>query len=47
LPAAIEGKHDSLDELPETVIEVIHCVRTDPGRLSERWFRDVIATGPR
>src|SRR5215831_15601749 len=44
-PAAIEGKHDSLDEVPETVIEVIHHVRTDPGRLSERWFRDVIAAG--
>jgi len=44
-PAAIEGKHDSLDELPETVIEVIHRVRSDPGRLSERWFRDVVATG--
>ena len=44
-PAAIEGKHDSLDELPEIVVEVIHSVRTDPGRLSERWFRDVIAAG--
>jgi len=44
-PAAIAGKHDSLDELPEAVVEVIHRVRTDPGRLSERWFRDVIATG--
>jgi len=44
-PAAIEGKHDSLDELPEIVVEVIHRVRTDPGRLSERWFRDVIAAG--
>jgi hypothetical protein len=47
LPAAIEGKHDSLDELPETVIEVIHRVRSDPGRLSNRWFRDVVASGLR
>ena len=44
-PATIAGKHDSRDELPETVIEVIHSVRSDPGRLSERWFRDVVATG--
>ena len=44
-PAAIEGKHDSLDELPEIVVEVIHSVRTDPGRLSERWFRDLIGAG--
>ena len=46
-PVAIDGKHDSLDELPEIVVEVIHRVRTDPGRLSERWFRDVVASGLR
>jgi len=45
--ATIAGKHDSRDELPETVIEVIHRVRSDPGRLSERWFRDVAAAGLR
>ena len=44
-PAAIEGEHDSLGALPETVIEVVHRVRTDPGRLSERWFRGVLAAG--
>ena len=44
-PTAIEGHHDSLSALPETVVEVIHRVRTDPGRLSERWFRGVIAGG--
>lgn len=44
-PAAIDGKHDSLGALPEVVAEVVHRVRTDPGRLSERWFRGVIAAG--
>jgi len=44
-PAAIEGTHDSLGALPETVVEVIHRMRTDPGRLSESWFRGVIAAG--
>jgi hypothetical protein len=44
-PAAVEGTHDSLGALPETVVEVIHRVRTDPGRLSESWFRGVIAAG--
>ena len=44
-PAAIEGKHDSRGALPEIVVEVVHRVRTDPGRLSERWFRGVIAAG--
>ena len=44
-PAAIEGKHDSLGVLSEVVVELVHCVRTDPGRLSEHWFRGVIAAG--
>ncbi len=40
-PAAIEGTHDSLGELSEVVVEVVHQVRNDPGRLSERWYRGV------
>ncbi len=44
-PAASEGKHDSLGAMPEVVVEVVHRVRTDPGRLSEKWFRSVIAAG--
>jgi hypothetical protein len=44
-PAAIAGEHDSLGALPESVIEVVHRVRNDPGRLSERWFRDLIGAG--
>lgn len=44
-PAAIEGTHDSLGELSEAVVEVVHRVRNDPGRLSERWYHGVIAGG--
>jgi hypothetical protein len=44
-PAAIEGKHDRLGALPDIVVEVVHRVRTDPSRLSERWLRGVIAAG--
>jgi hypothetical protein len=44
-PAAIVGRHGSLGELPDIVVEVVHLVRTDPGRLSEAWFRGVIAAG--
>jgi len=43
--ATIGGKHDSLGELADIVVEVVHRVRTDPARLSERWFRGVIAAG--
>jgi hypothetical protein len=44
-PLAIEGTHDSLGQLPEIVVEVVHRVRTDPGRLGEGWYRSVIARG--
>jgi hypothetical protein len=44
-PAAIEGRHDRLGDLPESAVEVVHRVCTDPVRLTERWFRDVIAAG--
>jgi hypothetical protein len=44
-PFAIEGTHDSFGQLPDIVVEVVHCVRTDPGRLGERWYRSVITGG--
>ena len=42
---AVDGTHDSLGGLPEIAVEIAHRVRTDPGRLGERWYQDVIARG--
>jgi hypothetical protein len=44
-PAAVAGAHDSPGALPESVVEVVHRLRTDPGRLGERWFRNVLSGG--
>jgi hypothetical protein len=44
-PAGIEGRHDSLGWLSDSVVEVVHRLRTDPARLGERWVRDVLAGG--
>jgi hypothetical protein len=44
-PAAVAGSHDSLDELPEIAVEVVHRIRTDPVRLTRRWFEGVIEAG--
>jgi hypothetical protein len=44
-PFAIEGIHDSLGQLPEIAVELVHRVVTDPGRLGERWHRGVIKGG--
>ena len=42
---AVRGEHDSAASLPETTVEAIHRIRTDPARLSRRWFDGVIAGG--
>jgi hypothetical protein len=44
-PFAIEDTHDSFGRLPEIAVEVVHRVRTDPGRLGERWYRGVVTGG--
>lgn len=44
-PSAVEGIHDTQTDLPANVIDVIHRIRTDPGRLSRRWFDDALASG--
>lgn len=44
-PRAVAGEHDTLSALPPTAVEAIHRIRTDPGRLTRRWFDEVIAAG--
>jgi hypothetical protein len=44
-PSAIAGQHDSLKALPEPIVEQIHAIVSDPGRLTRRWFDGIIASG--
>jgi len=44
-PLAIEGEHDSDLSLPAPVVEVVHQLVNDPGRLSHVWFDKVMAAG--
>jgi hypothetical protein len=48
-PAAVAGDggggHDCLGSLPPAAVEVVHRVCTDPGHLTEGWYRGVIADG--
>jgi hypothetical protein len=44
-PAAISGAHDTLGTLSKSAVEVIHRVCTDPARLSEQWFHQVLSGG--
>jgi len=44
-PFAVEGNHESLGVLPNPVVDVIHRILTDPGRLTKRWYEQVLASG--
>ena len=37
----VSGRHDGLGALPENVVEVVHRIATDPGRLSRQWYESV------
>ena len=44
-PFAITGEHDVAGKLPGPVVEVVHRVRTDSGRLTRSWYEGVLASG--
>ena len=44
-PYTIEGNHNSLGELQDSIIEIIHRIVTDPARLKRQWHEDVLASG--
>lgn len=44
-PNAVQGDHDTLGVLPQSVVDVAHRIRTDPARLSKPWFDSVVGGG--
>ena len=44
-PYGVDGDHDSLGDLAENIVEVIHRVVSDPGRLMKKWYGDCLASG--
>ena len=40
-PNSMQGVHDVLNDFPADVIEAIHRLSTDSGRLSEKWVTDI------
>lgn len=44
-PYTIDGEHDSGGVLPENVVEVIHRLSTDSGRLRKAWFDEIMTSG--
>jgi hypothetical protein len=44
-PYTVPGVHSSLGELDEVVVDVIHRVSTDAGRLTQKWVQDCFEKG--
>ncbi len=44
-PNAVTGEHDRLHPLPDAVVETVHRITTDPGRLSREWYQGILASG--
>ena len=44
-PYQVDGAHDTATDLPDTIVEVIHRVTTDPGRLTKTWFDGIMQQG--
>ena len=44
-PYAVAGTHSAATDLPEVLVEVIHRIRTDPGRLTRRFYEEALAGG--
>ncbi len=44
-PSAVTGEHDTHGVLPSAVVEMIHRITTDPGRLSKDWYERLLADG--
>ncbi len=44
-PYSIEGTHDSVGPLPTEIVEIVHRIVTDPGRLHKQWYDGILAGG--
>lgn len=44
-PYSVTGQHAAKTDLPEPVVEIIHRIRTDAGRLTRSWFDTTTAQG--
>ncbi len=44
-PYTVDGVHDGLGELPEHLVEMVHRIATDPGRIAEKWVSGILSGG--
>ena len=44
-PFSVDGTHDDPTALSPEVVDVVHRIVTDPGRLSRSWYEGLVANG--
>jgi hypothetical protein len=44
-PYAVDGAHETVSTLSAPVIDAVHRIATDPGRLTKAWFDETLAGG--
>jgi len=44
-PYAVDGEHDGLGELPDRLVETVHRIATDPGRITRTWVEGILEGG--
>ena len=44
-PAMVTGEHACLSDLPKVVVEAIHRITTDAGRLTQSWYQSLLDDG--
>jgi hypothetical protein len=44
-PASASGEHTSVTDIPANLVEAVHRLTTDSGRLTRAWFESVLESG--
>lgn len=44
-PYQVDGAHETVSDLPDTIVEVVHRIITDPARLTKTWFDGLMQQG--
>ena len=44
-PYQVDSAHDAVSDLSDTMVEVVHRITTDPGRVTKTWFDGIIQQG--
>ena len=44
-PYAVKGDHDTQTDLPDDLVEIVHRITTDSGRMTRTWFEGVTDAG--